>query len=82
MAEQLLTIKEVAQRLRVGKSFVYQALVTGRLKHYVLGAGSGGKRVSEGQPAEYLRSVEKGGLAEVPAAPAVAPKRLKNLSLG
>jgi hypothetical protein len=44
---RLLTVKQVAERLNCSEGFVY---------------GQGGKRVSEAQVDEYLRSMERGGL--------------------
>jgi excisionase family DNA binding protein len=58
---RLYTVKETADRLNVSISFVYGLIASGRLKHYVLGAGRGGKRVSDAQLDEYLKSVERGG---------------------
>lgn len=54
----LLTVKQVAQRLNISPSFVYELLKSGRLKHYRLGKGQGGLRISEKQLAAYLEGAE------------------------
>jgi excisionase family DNA binding protein len=63
------TVKEAADLLRCSSSFLYGLLASGRLKHYVLGEGQGGVRISSDQIDDYLRSVERGGPrpAESPA---------------
>jgi excisionase family DNA binding protein len=58
---RLMKIPEVAGRLEASKSFVYDLISSGRLKHYRLGKGQGGIRVSEEQLREYLKSRERGG---------------------
>jgi excisionase family DNA binding protein len=60
-APQLMTVAVVARRLHCSVAFVYDLLNSGRMKHYVLGKGQGGKRVSEEQLEEYLRQSERGG---------------------
>lgn len=51
----LLTIPEVAERLRVGRGFVYKLLNTGALEHVKIGVGGRPRRrVSETQLAAYL----------------------------
>lgn len=57
----MMKTRDVAKRLNCSLSFVYGLLDSGRLKHYVLGPGQGGKRVSEEQLQAYLQSVERGG---------------------
>jgi excisionase family DNA binding protein len=59
--QKLLKIWEVAERLNASPSFVYAAIGDGSLKHYRLGNGQGGLRVSEEQLQEYLRRKEEGG---------------------
>ncbi len=60
-AEKLMTVPEVAERLRCSESFVYARMADGSLKHYVLGTGRGAKRVSESQLQEYMKDRERGG---------------------
>ena len=64
----LLSVKAVAERLNASESFVRHLLASGRMRHYVLGRGQGGKRVSEEQLAEYLAATERGGAPDLPAA--------------
>jgi excisionase family DNA binding protein len=58
MESPLLKIPEVAQRLSVSTSFVYEIIAEGRLGHHRLGRGQGALRVSEQQLAAYLASCE------------------------
>jgi excisionase family DNA binding protein len=62
----LLTVRQVAERLHCSEGFVYGLLASGRLRHHVLGAGQGGKRVSDDQLTDYLRSTERGGGLDSP----------------
>lgn len=71
-----MKIPVIAWRLTVSESFVYALIGDGRLKHYRLGKGQGGLRVSEGQLQEYLLSREEGGDPVTPPAPP-----LKHLTL-
>jgi excisionase family DNA binding protein len=57
----LLLVPEVAARLRCSASNVYALVAQGRLKHFRVGAGRGGIRVSEEHLAAYLTSREEGG---------------------
>jgi excisionase family DNA binding protein len=56
----LLTVAQVAEQLNCSKSLVYNLLASGELRHFVLGNGQGGKRVSPAQLADYLRRKERG----------------------
>ena len=56
-----MTVQEVADRLQASTSFVYDLMASGELRHFVLGRGQGGKRVSEEQLQAYLAGREKGG---------------------
>jgi excisionase family DNA binding protein len=62
MDSPLLKISEVASRLSVSTSFVYEIIADGRLRHHRLGfgrgRGQGAIRVSEEQLAAYLASCE------------------------
>lgn len=71
--QQLMTVQEVADRLKVSTSFVYDLLASGELRHFALGRGQGGKRVSEEQLQAYLASHEKGGLTGEESPPPVRP---------
>ena len=77
----LMKVKEVANFLGVSTSFVYGPLQSGRLKHHVLGAGQGGKRVSMEQVQKYLRSVEKGGELQPKQKSPARNFKLKHLTL-
>jgi len=84
MNGKLLTVKDLAERLAVSESFVYARIADGSLKHYRLGKGQGGIRVSEEQLQEYLKEREEGGgPAPKPNAAVLnqAPPALKHLSL-
>jgi len=59
--QKLLKIWEVAERLSCSESFVYNAIADGSLKHFRLGQGQGGIRISEEQLAAYLADRERGG---------------------
>lgn len=54
----LLRVREVAEQLGCSAAHVYQLIDSGRLRHYAVGFGRGGKRVSEAQLAEFLRDAE------------------------
>lgn len=69
MSSPLLTVEDVAARLSVSDSFVYEAVAAGRLKHYRLGKGQGAIRVSEEQLSEFLRLSERGGAEAAPQPP-------------
>ncbi len=64
MAEQfLMTVQQVAERLSVSDSFVYARIADGSLKHFRLGNGQGGVRVSEAHLQVFLRNRERGGVS-------------------
>ena len=67
MDSPLLKIPEVAKRLSVSTSFVYELIADGRLRHHRLGRGQGAIRVSEEQLQDYLRRTEHGGEVTTPA---------------
>src|SRR5687768_7721130 len=74
--ERLLKVPEVAELLGCSPSFVYNSIADGSLKHYRLGKGQGGIRVSQEQIDEYLQSAERGGTkAKVLHAPTATPNR-------
>ncbi len=51
----LLTTEEVARRLSVSRSLVYELVVKGKLPHHRVGVGRGTIRISEDDVAEFLR---------------------------
>ena len=52
----MLTVPEVAERLRVAVSTVYSLVETGKLQAYRVGAHDGAIRVSEEQFQTYLEA--------------------------
>jgi excisionase family DNA binding protein len=68
LEKQLLTVADVAERLKCSGSFVYGLLKSGEMKHYVLGKGQGGVRISEEQLQDYLKRRERGGEGPAPGA--------------
>jgi excisionase family DNA binding protein len=66
MDSPLLKIPEVAKRLSVSTSFVYELIADGRLRHHRLGRGQGAIRVSEEQLQDYLHRTEHGGEVSPP----------------
>jgi excisionase family DNA binding protein len=52
----LLTVSNVAKRLNVSQSCVYQLVDSGRLPCHRIGVGRGAIRVSEADLADYLAS--------------------------
>ena len=54
---ELMTVAQVAARLRTSESFVYARLGES-LRYYRLGDGQGGIRISEVQLQEYLKNRE------------------------
>jgi len=70
---KLMTVKDVADRLNCSESFVYNLLASGALRHYRLGKGQGGKRVSEEQLQDYLSAQEEGGGRRAAPKPPVDP---------
>ena len=55
----LLTVKDVAQRLNVSQSCIYQLVETGKLPHHRIGIGRGAIRFSEEDIAKYLEVTRK-----------------------
>lgn len=71
-----MRVREVAERLEVSPSTVYQIIAAGKLRCSRVGIGRGVIRISEEQLAEYLRAAEP-----VPARPPAPRARLKHLRL-
>lgn len=57
----MMTVEDVARRLKASDSFVYEAIASGRLTHHRLGKGQGGIRVSEQQLSAFLADTERVG---------------------
>lgn len=76
----LLTVKDVAARLNVSASCVYQLVESGRLSHHRIGLGRGAIRVSEESISEYLDEVRHHASGERPRTTTARPK-LKHLKL-
>lgn len=71
----MMTVEDVARRLKMSDSFMYNAIASGRLKHHRFGKGQGGIRVSEEQLGDFLRRTERGGTDErTRPTPEVGPK--------
>lgn len=75
----LLTVKDVAQRLKISVSCVYQLVETGKLSHHRIGLGRGAIRVSEADVAEFLRSCRSRSKTQPDQKP--ARTKLKHLKL-
>src|SRR5437899_1817785 len=60
-AMALLKVQDVAQRLNCSKSQVYELISSGILRHYRIGKGQGGIRVSDEQIQEFLKERQMGG---------------------
>src|SRR5262249_43123523 len=70
---EMLSTKQVSERLGVSLALVYQWITSGMLRHYGLGRGKQGAiRVAEQDLAEFLESRKRGAQ---PAKPAPSPKR-------
>src|SRR2546423_248600 len=76
----LFSVKQVATKLNCSDSFVYARIADGSLKHYRLGAGKGGIRVSQVHIDAFLAGCERGGRRAPRPQPAPAAK-LKHLSI-
>ncbi len=73
-----LTVRQVAKRLNVSASCVYQLVETGKLPNHRIGLGRGAIRVSEADLEEYLASCRREKMSETPRwAPRVKLKHLK-----
>ena len=77
----MLTVAEVASRLRISKAVVYRLLAEKKLEHYAIGGGQGGKRISEEQLAAYLERVRCGEPRSAPKATPRKPLKLEIFTL-
>jgi excisionase family DNA binding protein len=59
----VLTVKMVAKRLNCSTATIYELISSKRLRHYRIGTGRGGIRVSEDHIAEFLSEAEVGLIA-------------------
>ena len=78
----LLTVREVALRLRVSPGVIYTLVSQKRIRHERMGSGRGVIRIPEEAVEEYRQSVTvavSGGGS--PKRPAPARPKLKHLSL-
>lgn len=76
----LLTVKDVAKRLNVSPSCIYQLVESGRLSHHRIGLGRGAIRFSDADIDDYLAHVrEETRTQSSPAA--LQQRKLKHLKL-
>ncbi len=54
----MLTVKQVAERLGVSASLVYELCARGRIRHSRIGFGRGTIRITEEALAEFLKGAE------------------------
>jgi len=76
----MLTVKEVAERLRISRTCVYQLVERGKLACHRIGLGRGAIRISLADLTEYIESCRVSRGAE-DAAPAIPGYRLRHLKL-
>jgi len=53
-SDRMLTVSDVAERLSVSSSLVYQLVESGKLSHHRIGTGRGTIRISESDLKSYL----------------------------
>jgi excisionase family DNA binding protein len=73
----MITVVEVAARLRMSRACVYQLVHAGRLTSYRIGLGRGAIRISEEDLAAYVEGCRDTGNAGASMPP--GPVRLKHL---
>jgi len=77
----LLTVKDVAGRLNVSPSCIYQLVETGKIPHHRIGVGRGAIRFTEDDIAEYLQNARElaasGGLKRTTGRPKLKLKHIK-----
>jgi len=76
----LLTVKDVAGRLNVSPSCIYQLVETGKIPHHRIGVGRGAIRFTEDDLAEYLDRNRSQPASGGQPRPATRPK-LKHIKL-
>ena len=79
-SNDLLTVSQVAERLAVSSSLVYQLIESGRLGHHRIGNGRGTLRVGQADLEAYLSACHS---IQKPTQPVVRrpKKRLKHIRL-
>ena len=60
----VLTVKEVADRLKISISGVYALVACGKLSAYAVGANGGNLRISEGDLQTYLEGCRRGPIPQ------------------
>jgi excisionase family DNA binding protein len=73
----MLTVAEVAARLRMSRTCMYQLIEAGKLSCYRIGLGRGAIRISEEDLAAYVEGCRDTGNAGASMPP--GPVRLKHL---
>ena len=76
----LLTVKDVASRLNVSQSCIYQLVETGKIPHHRIGVGRGAIRFTEDDITEYLQNARELATHRGAQSPAGRPK-LKHIKL-
>ncbi|MBI1314016.1 helix-turn-helix domain-containing protein [bacterium] len=76
----LLTVKDVADRLNVSQSCIYQLVETGKIPHHRIGVGRGAIRFTEDDISEYLQNARELATAGGHSRSATRPK-LKHIKL-
>jgi excisionase family DNA binding protein len=76
----MMTVKEVAERLRISPALVYALVAGGKIRHERHGLGRGAIRVTEEALEEYRKGCAVGPPAsDAPTARRTKPLRLKHL---
>ena len=75
----LLKVQAVAEQLNCSKSQVYDLIASHKLRHYRIGKGHGGIRISEEQIEEFLRGREQGGEESAKNTELFAQTKIKKL---
>ena len=79
---RLLTVKEVAESLRISRGSVYELVKQGRLGVHRVGSGRGTIRVAETDLSAYLASCRSGKIREIRESAAMpSRRRLKHISV-
>lgn len=76
----MLTVKQVAQRLNVSQSCIYQLVETSRIAHHRIGLGRGAIRFTESNLESFLGDSQQHTSVEQ-AKPRPARQKLKHLEL-
>ena len=76
-----LTVREVADRMRVSASSVYLLVESGRLSHHRVGARRGAIRISEADLSAYLAACRQELTTNNPPPAPVALPKLRHIRL-